>query len=63
MISGEVAGEKRSLCGEKKNGGKETIKLNSGAERKFLADGDIVSISGACGDEGEGLVGFGVCEG
>ena len=30
--------------------------------RKFLKDGDVVTIRGACGEDGE-RVGFGVCEG
>ncbi|KAL3480582.1 hypothetical protein BJX99DRAFT_266475 [Aspergillus californicus] len=61
-ISGEGTEEKGSLL-EQNNAGKETIKLKGGVERKFLQDGDTVTISGVCGDEEEGFVGFGLCEG
>lgn len=43
-------------------GGKETIKLSNGEERKFLVDGDEVKLSGTC--RGNGFtIGFGECKG
>lgn len=61
-ISGPDAGTEGSLL-ELSKGGKETVKLNGGAERKFLQDGDNITIYGVCGDEESGLVGFGECSG
>ncbi|KAL2076102.1 hypothetical protein VTL71DRAFT_1045 [Oculimacula yallundae] len=43
-------------------GGKKDIMLAGMDTRKFLKDGDIVTIRGVCGQDGE-RVGFGVCEG
>lgn len=43
-------------------GGKKDIMLAGMDTRKFLKDGDVVTIRGACGEDGE-KVGFGVCEG
>ena len=43
-------------------GGKNTINLPNGEERKFLADGDEVNLTGIC--EGNGYtIGFGNCRG
>jgi fumarylacetoacetase len=43
-------------------GGKETIVLPSGEERKFLLDGDSINLTGVC--KGNGFtIGFGNCEG
>ncbi|KEF56394.1 fumarylacetoacetase [Exophiala aquamarina CBS 119918] len=61
-ISGPDAGTEGSLL-ELSKGGKETIRLNGGVERKFLQDGDNITIYGVCGDEESGLVGFGECSG
>lgn len=61
-ISGIEPGTEGSLL-ECNKGGKETIKLNGGVERKFLEDGDSISIFGVCGSEESGLVGFGECSG
>ncbi|KAJ5793994.1 Fumarylacetoacetase [Penicillium paradoxum] len=61
-ISGEGDNEKGSLL-EQNSGGQQTIKLNGSEERKFLQDEDTIRIYGVCGDEEQGLVGFGVCEG
>ena len=42
--------------------GKEPLKLSDGEERKFLQDGDSVTMTGWC--EGDGYrVGFGECAG
>ncbi|KAK3900710.1 hypothetical protein C8A05DRAFT_45506 [Staphylotrichum tortipilum] len=61
-ISGEGERERGSLL-EQNGGGKRSIQLVRGAERKFLVDGDTVTITGVCGTEEEGLVGFGECTG
>jgi hypothetical protein len=43
-------------------GGKETINLPSGEERKFLVDGDEINLTGEC--KGNGFtIGFGDCRG
>jgi fumarylacetoacetase len=39
------------------------IKLPTGEERKFLADGDEVIIKGYCEREGFRRIGFGECRG
>ena len=61
-ISGTEPGSQGSLL-ELSKGGKETIKLEGGAERTFLQDGDTVVLNGVCGTEEIGLVGFGECRG
>ncbi|KIW18337.1 fumarylacetoacetase [Exophiala spinifera] len=61
-ISGSEPGTEGSML-EISKGGKETIALNGGGERKFLQDGDTVTIYGVCGTEESGLVGFGECTG
>lgn len=61
-ISGEEVGSEGSLL-ELSKGGKESIKLQGGGERKFLQDGDTVVLKGVCGTEEDGLVGFGECRG
>ena len=61
-ISGTETGTEGSML-EVSKGGKETLKLEGGVERKFLEDGDTVSMYGVCGTEEDGLVGFGECVG
>jgi fumarylacetoacetase len=61
-ISGTEPGSQGSML-EQNQGGKSTIKLEGGEERKFLLDGDTVTIRGWCGGEDESLVGFGECVG
>lgn len=61
-ISGTQDGEQGSLL-EVSKGGKEAIKLQGGVERKFLEDGDTITLYGVCGTEDTGLVGFGECSG
>jgi len=60
-ISGEGEGELGSML-EMNQGGKKEIMLAGMDVRKFLKDGDTVTIRGVCGEEG-GLVGFGECVG
>lgn len=59
-ISGTEPGTQGSLA-EQSKGGKEVIKLNGGFERKFLEDGDTITITGWCGSDQNALVGFGDC--
>ena len=61
-ISGTEPGTEGSLV-EVSKGGKETIKLEGGVERKFLLDGDTMTLYGVSGSEESGLVGFGECSG
>ncbi|EEA24032.1 hypothetical protein TMatcc_007108 [Talaromyces marneffei ATCC 18224] len=56
-ISGEEPGTQGSLL-EQIQGGKVAIQLNGGEERRFLQDGDTITIRGWSGQDG-GLVGFG----
>jgi len=61
-ISGTEPGTEGSLLEQCQNG-KSVVKLRDGEERKFLENGDVVTIRGWCeGEEGE-LVGFGECVG
>lgn len=60
-ISGTEPGTHGSLL-EQINGGNSSIKLITGEERKFLQDGDTVTIHSVTGKEGS-LVGFGPCTG
>lgn len=61
-ISGTESGTEGSML-EISKGGKETVKLNGGVERKFLEDGDNITLYGVAGTEESGLVGFGECSG
>ncbi|KAL6242944.1 hypothetical protein RBB50_010044 [Rhinocladiella similis] len=61
-ISGNETGTEGSML-EISKGGKETIALKGGVERKFLQDGDTITMYGVCGTEETGLVGFGECTG
>lgn len=60
-ISGKAKTEKGCLLEQTENG-KTEIELNGGEKRMFLEDGDTVSITGTCGQEGA-LIGFGECTG
>ncbi|ORY13682.1 fumarylacetoacetate hydrolase FahA [Clohesyomyces aquaticus] len=61
-ISGLEPGERGSLLEQNENG-KTSIMLSGGDERKFLGDGDEITISGVCGSDEDALVGFGQCVG
>lgn len=61
-ISGKEASERGSLLEQNQNG-KASIKLAGGEERKFLEDGDEITITGVCGGDEDALVGFGECTG
>jgi fumarylacetoacetase len=43
--------------------GKQTVQLQGGAERKFLLNGDTITLRGCCDDNDDALVGFGECTG
>lgn len=61
-ISGTEPGTQGSMLEQSQNG-KRALQLNKGEERKFLEDGDVVTIRGWSGGEDGGLVGFGECIG
>ena len=61
-ISGAEPGTEGSLL-EQTRGGRDPLKLQGGDERRFLEDGDMVTIRGVCGDDENSLVGFGECTG
>jgi len=63
--SGTISGTEPQTQGsllEQIQGGKFPLKLNGGEERRFLEDGDTITIRGWSG-KGAGLVGFGDCSG
>lgn len=60
-ISGTEANERGSLL-EMSNGGKEDVDIGQGKTRRFLEDGDSVTMRGWCEKDGV-RVGFGDCEG
>ncbi|KAF2088697.1 fumarylacetoacetate hydrolase-like protein [Saccharata proteae CBS 121410] len=61
-ISGLSPDERGSLLEQNENG-RISIKLSGGEERRFLEDGDEVTITGVCGSDEDALVGFGECVG
>ena len=61
-ISGAEPGTLGSLL-EMTKGGKASLDLADGGERKFLLDGDTIDIEGVCGTDQDALVGFGKCVG
>jgi fumarylacetoacetase len=61
-ISGTEPGTQGSLL-EQIQGGKVPLQLTNGEERKFLEDGDTVTITGWAGSDDSVLVGFGTCTG
>ena len=64
--SGTISGSTPDSVGsflEMTKAGKEVVKLEGGVERKFLQDGDTITFRGVCGDDENGLVGFGECVG
>lgn len=65
LASGTISGTKPSEYGsllEMSQGGKKDILLYGMDARKFLKDGDIITLRASCGEEG-GKVGFGACKG
>jgi fumarylacetoacetase len=57
-LSGPDAGEAGSLL-EISKGGKRQLKLPSGEQRSFLADGDTLTLRGYCERDGYARIGFG----
>jgi len=66
MASGTVSGPEKSARGcllELTWRGAEPITLDNGEQRKFLADGDQLTLRGHCTAEGATRIGFGECSG
>ncbi len=64
--SGTISGKEKDTLGsmlEINKAGKEIVKLSNGEERKFLVDGDTITIKGACKGGDGAFVGFGECLG
>jgi fumarylacetoacetase len=64
--SGTLSGPAREQSGsllELTQGGKEAIRLPNGEQRRFLEDGDTLSLRGWCEREGARRIGFGDCVG
>ena len=64
--SGTISGNGPGALGsflELNQAGKQTVQLQGGAERKFLLNGDTITLRGCCGDNDDALVGFGECTG
>ncbi|RGP78395.1 fumarylacetoacetase [Fusarium longipes] len=61
-ISGLEPGTQGSLL-EQTQGGKVLVQLEGGEERKFIQDGDTITITGWAGESDDGLIGFGECSG
>ncbi|KAF4455618.1 putative fumarylacetoacetate hydrolase [Fusarium austroafricanum] len=61
-ISGLEPGTQGSIL-EQTMGGKQSVVLEGGEERKFVQDGDSITITGWSGTADDGLIGFGECEG
>lgn len=65
LASGTISGTKPSEYGsllEISEGGKKDVLLYGMDARKFLRDGDTITLRAACGDAGN-KVGFGQCSG
>jgi len=63
--SGTISGTEKGTYGSLLElcwGGKESVKLPNGEERKFLQDGDTLSLEGVCRGNGY-TIGFGECSG
>lgn len=64
--SGTISGTKPEEYGsllEQSQNGKLSVQISGGEERKFLEDGDEITITGVCGEDEYALVGFGECIG
>jgi len=65
LSSGTVSGPEREHSGcllELTVGGREPLSLPSGETRRFLEDGDSVSLRGLCARHGFRSIGFGECQ-
>jgi fumarylacetoacetase len=66
LASGTISGptkESRGCMLERTWRGTEPVKLGDGTERRFLQDGDEVTITGWCEADGLPRIGFGQCRG
>ena len=66
LASGTVSGPEKDARGcllELTSRGKDPIKLPTGEQRKFLDDGDEVTLSGFCERDGYRRIGLGACTG
>ncbi|MGB9151926.1 MAG: fumarylacetoacetase [Alphaproteobacteria bacterium] len=66
LASGTVSGPDDNMRGcllELTSGGKNPIALPSGEQRKFLEDGDEITLRGFCERDGFHRIGLGVCRG
>ena len=66
LASGTVSGQEKDALGcllELTSRGKEPITLPTGEQRKFLEDGDEVTLRGFCQREGFRRIGLGPCSG
>jgi fumarylacetoacetase len=66
LASGTVSGPEEKMRGcllELTSGGKEPLALPSGEQRKFLENGDEVTLRGFCEREGFHRIGLGACRG
>jgi fumarylacetoacetase len=66
LASGTISGpepDSRGCLLERTWRGTEPLKLPTGEERKFLADGDEVIVRGYCLREGTRKIGLGECRG
>lgn len=64
--SGTISGTENGTLGsllEATNGGKKDSEISETISRRFLNNGDTVTIRGWSGEGGQGLVGFGECTG
>ena len=61
-ITGNEPGSEGCLL-EQTKAGKQAVQLADGEERKFLEDGDVVTLRGWAGGEDGSIVGFGECVG
>jgi fumarylacetoacetase len=66
LASGTVSGPEKDARGcllELTSRGKDPITLPTGEQRKFLEDGDEVTLSGFCERDGFRRIGLGTCTG
>ncbi len=61
-VSGPEPGNRGCLL-ELTNGGRDAVRLPSGEERRFLEDGDEITLTGRARREGFVPIGFGACRG
>jgi fumarylacetoacetase len=63
--TGTISGTDRESAGaliETTQGGRLPVRLESGEERRFLEDGDEITLKARCRREGAASIGFGECQ-